>query len=97
MNAVFDCVARAVFAHVHAGEATDTPTGVGLNFRFRRKGFRVVTPCAAELATLQKDDGANPGTVVQGEPLDMRDEAGRHFNAASRLLALFLILSILTE
>jgi hypothetical protein len=37
-------------------------------------GFRILTPEAAKKAALEEDRRANPGTVVQREPLNVRNQ-----------------------
>ena len=38
--------------------------------------FRVVTPEATERAPFEEDSGSNPGSIVDGETLDVEDDAG---------------------
>ena len=67
-------------------ERTDLETGVTHNTAFgddrqhRSKGpaFGVVAPGAAQGAPFEKDSGADPRTVVNGEALDVEDDSCRH-------------------
>ena len=62
---------------IQTSAAGNALAGVNHDFWFRVDGLRVMTPHTSQATTLQKDRGADTGTVVDGEPLDVEDPALR--------------------
>ena len=55
-------------------------------FRPGRLALRIVAPGAVERAALEKDGRADAGSVLDGVPLEVKDESG--FHAASQRAAI---------
>ena len=61
-----------VLTVVGAGAAFDASLGVEQELCLRRPAFGIVAPTAAQRASLEKDRGADPWTVMQTIALDLK-------------------------
>jgi hypothetical protein len=61
-------------ADADAFSTRDAAVGEVLEFLIRMPSFRVMAPEAPHCASFQEDRGADARAVVDGEPLDMKDE-----------------------
>ena len=64
--------------YFNAFSATDAAHRVQQDLGLAMQRFRIMTPFAPHIATLQKNGCANSRSVVQGKPLDFGNHAG-HF------------------
>ena len=66
-----------MWAFLQAPAAADTVVRYEHDFRPGGYGFRVRAPDTVQRTTFQKDDSSDAGAVVDGEPLEIRDQTGQ--------------------
>ena len=74
MDTIYERV-RQAWANFNTLTTCDAPICVVHEFWTRTSALRIVTPKAGQRAALQEDCRANPRSIVNGESLDVKDDA----------------------
>jgi hypothetical protein len=79
---------RSLLARGRARTAADTPLGVEQDLRPEILALRVMTEEAPEGTSFEKHGGAQAGSVVDGEPLDVENGPGQQSRTSCAWFAL---------